>query len=262
MDASNSVLHNLLDCPVCMNTMFPPIRQCSNGHALCSNCKSRVNRCPICRDELGNIRCLGLEKLGESLEWPCKYLNVGCRDLLPYGNVINHELTCKFRPYNCPAVGVACPITGDVSFLVNHLKNDHHDNVFNSCTFNNLYTESDPEEVLNNSWKIAVYDCFGYQFCLCFEVFMWGSSQVYIAYMRFMGEPEDAKRFGYRLEVCSSGKSLSWRSIPRSIREPSIRVRESLDGLIIRRDLALFFSDGDKKQLKLAISGYICSITT
>ena len=91
---------------------------------------------------------------------------------------------------------------------------------------------------------------------------MWGSSQVYIAYMRFMGEPEDAKRFGYRLEVCSSGKSLSWRSIPRSIREPSTRVRESLDGLIIRRDLALFFSDGDKKQLKLAISGYICSITT
>ncbi|XWS30759.1 hypothetical protein CRYUN_Cryun23aG0016600 [Craigia yunnanensis] len=38
--------------------------KCSNGHTMCSGCKPRVhNRCPTCRPELGNIRCLALEKI-------------------------------------------------------------------------------------------------------------------------------------------------------------------------------------------------------
>uniref|UniRef100_A0A494GAA7 RING-type domain-containing protein n=2 Tax=Pentapetalae TaxID=1437201 RepID=A0A494GAA7_SOLLC len=56
--ATTSV-HDLLECPVCTNSMYPPIHQCHNGHTLCSTCKTRVhNRCPTCRQELGDIRCL------------------------------------------------------------------------------------------------------------------------------------------------------------------------------------------------------------
>ncbi|PKI64170.1 hypothetical protein CRG98_015445, partial [Punica granatum] len=56
-------VHELLECPVCTNSMYPPIHQCHNGHTLCSTCKTRVhNRCPTCRQELGDIRCLALEK--------------------------------------------------------------------------------------------------------------------------------------------------------------------------------------------------------
>nr|ACJ84732.1 unknown [Medicago truncatula] len=67
-------VHELLECPVCTNSMYPPIHQCHNGHTLCSTCKTRVhNRCPTCRQELGDIRCLALEKVAESLELPCKY---------------------------------------------------------------------------------------------------------------------------------------------------------------------------------------------
>ncbi|KAG0501149.1 hypothetical protein HPP92_001221 [Vanilla planifolia] len=50
-------IHELLECPVCTNSMYPPIHQCPNGHTLCLTCKTRVqNRCPTCRQELGDIR--------------------------------------------------------------------------------------------------------------------------------------------------------------------------------------------------------------
>nr|GEZ47058.1 E3 ubiquitin-protein ligase DIS1-like isoform X2 [Tanacetum cinerariifolium] len=68
---ATSSVRDLLECPVCLNAMYPPIHQCSNGHTLCSGCKPRVhNRCPTCRHELGNIRCLALEKVAASLELP------------------------------------------------------------------------------------------------------------------------------------------------------------------------------------------------
>ena len=31
-------IHELLECPVCTNSMYPPIHQCHNGHTLCSTC--------------------------------------------------------------------------------------------------------------------------------------------------------------------------------------------------------------------------------
>eukprot|EP00249_Psilotum_nudum_P025685 c30466_g1_i1 orf=1-270(-) len=47
---TSSSVHELLECPVCTNSMYPPIHQCPNGHTLCSDCKARVhNRCPTCR---------------------------------------------------------------------------------------------------------------------------------------------------------------------------------------------------------------------
>ncbi|RVW95383.1 E3 ubiquitin-protein ligase SINAT3 [Vitis vinifera] len=41
---------------------------CHAGHALCSSCKARVlnNKCPNCRQQLSNIRCLALEKMAKS----------------------------------------------------------------------------------------------------------------------------------------------------------------------------------------------------
>nr|KJB14999.1 hypothetical protein B456_002G155600 [Gossypium raimondii] len=69
---SNNGVYELLECPVCKNLMYPPIHQCPNGHTLCLNCKNRVhNCCPSCQYDLGNIRCLALERFAESLELPC-----------------------------------------------------------------------------------------------------------------------------------------------------------------------------------------------
>ena len=51
-----------LECPVCISTMIPPIRQCQNGHTICDTCSKSVDKCVICRiDGRPTIRNLALE---------------------------------------------------------------------------------------------------------------------------------------------------------------------------------------------------------
>ncbi|KAJ9697827.1 hypothetical protein PVL29_007109 [Vitis rotundifolia] len=255
---STSGVHELLECPVCMDLMHPPIHQCPNGHTLCSNCKARVhNCCPTCRYELGNIRCLALEKIAESLELPCRYQIFGCHDIFPYYSKLKHEQNCQFRPYSCPYAGAECSVTGDIPLLVMHLKDDHKVDMHDGCTFNHRYVKSNPQEVENATWMLTVFNCFGRQFCLHFEAFHLGMAPVYMAFLRFMGDENEARKFSYSLEVGGYGRKLIWQGVPRSIRDSHKMVRDSQDGLIIQRKLALFFSGGERQQLKLKVAGRI-----
>ncbi|CAM6040937.1 unnamed protein product [Sphagnum compactum] len=254
----HSNVHELLECPVCTNSMYPPIHQCPNGHTLCSNCKLRVhNRCPTCRYELGNIRCLALEKVAESLELPCRFQSLGCPDIFPYYSKLKHEAQCTFRPYNCPYAGSECSVTGDIAWLVAHLRDEHKVDMHNGCTFNHRYVKSNPQEVENATWMLTVFNCFGQHFCLHFEAFQLGMAPVYMAFLRFMGDDNEAKNFSYSLEVGANGRKLIWQGVPRSIRDSHRKVRDSHDGLIIQRNMALFFSGGDRKELKLRVTGRI-----
>ncbi|XP_043691595.1 E3 ubiquitin-protein ligase SINAT2-like [Telopea speciosissima] len=231
---------------------------CPNGHTLCSKCKVRVqNCCPICRHELGNIRCLALEKVAESLELPCTYNGLGCHDILPYYSKLKHEQHCQFRPYNCPYAGSECSVAGDIPTLVAHLKDDHKVDTHDGCTFNHRYVKSNPQDVENATWMLTVFNCFGRQFCLHFEAFLLGMAPVYMAFLRFLGDEDEAKKFSYSLEVGGNGRKLTWQGIPRSIRDSHKKVRDSQDGLIIQRNLALYFSGGDRQELKLRVTGRI-----
>lgn len=131
--------------------------QCHNGHTLCSTCKTRVhNRCPTCRQELGDIRCLALEKIAESLELPCRYISLGCPEIFPYYSKLKHEAICNFRPYNCPYAGSDCSVVGDIPCLVAHLRDDHRVDMHSGCTFNHRYVKSNPMEVENATWMLTV----------------------------------------------------------------------------------------------------------
>jgi E3 ubiquitin-protein ligase SIAH1 len=215
------------------------------------------NRCPTCRQELGDIRCLALEKVAESLELPCRYYSLGCPEIFPYYSKLKHEGACNFRPYNCPYAGSECSITGDIPFLVTHLRDDHKVDMHTGCTFNHRYVKSNPREVENATWMLTVFHCFGQYFCLHFEAFQLGMAPVYMAFLRFMGDETDARNYSYSLEVGANGRKLIWEGTPRSIRDSHRKVRDSHDGLIIQRNMALFFSGGDRKELKLRVTGRI-----
>ena len=72
-----------------------------------------------------------------------------------------------------------------------------------------------------------------------------------------MGTEDEAKEFSYSIEVGGNGRKLTWQGVPRSIRDSHQKVRDSQDGLIIQRNMALFFSGGDRQELKLKVSGRI-----
>uniref|UniRef100_A0A453S8T3 RING-type E3 ubiquitin transferase n=1 Tax=Aegilops tauschii subsp. strangulata TaxID=200361 RepID=A0A453S8T3_AEGTS len=238
--------------------LLPSLALCQNGHTLCSTCKARVhNRCPTCRQELGDIRCLALEKVAESLELPCKYYSLGCPEIFPYYSKLKHESQCNFRPYSCPYAGSECSVVGDIPFLVSHLRDDHKVDMHSGCTFNHRYVKSNPREVENATWMLTVFHCFGQYFCLHFEAFQLGMAPVYMAFLRFMGDENDARNYSYSLEVGANGRKMIWEGTPRSIRDSHRKVRDSHDGLIIQRNMALFFSGGERKELKLRVTGRI-----
>lgn len=138
-------------------TCFAICFQCHNGHTLCSSCKAKVhNRCPTCRQELGDIRCLALEKIAESLELPCKYNYLGCPEIFPYYSKLKHESICNFRPYNCPYAGSECSIVGDIPSLVAHLRDDHKVDMHSGYTFNHRYVKTNPRDVENATWMLTV----------------------------------------------------------------------------------------------------------
>jgi len=114
------------------------------------------NRCPTCRQELGDIRCLALEKVAESLELPCKYYSLGCSEIFPYYSKLKHETVCNYRPYSCPYAGSECSVVGDIPFLVAHLRDDHKVDMHTGCTFNHRYVKSNPREVENATWMLTV----------------------------------------------------------------------------------------------------------
>lgn len=53
----------LLECPICLEVIRPPSWQCNHGHLICSGCRSRTTKCPICREVLGRGRCIVADKL-------------------------------------------------------------------------------------------------------------------------------------------------------------------------------------------------------
>lgn len=102
-----------------------------------------------------------------------------------------------------------------------------------------------------------VFNCFGQCFCLHFEAFQLGTAPVYMAFLRFMGDEMEARNYSYSLEVGGNGRKLTWEGTPRSIRDSHRKVRDSHDGLVIQRNMALFFSGGERKELKLRVTGRI-----
>lgn len=195
--------------------------------------------------------------MAESLELPCKYSTLGCPEIFPYYSKLKHEARCNFRPYNCPYAGSECSVVGEIPFLVAHLRDDHKVDMHTGCTFNHRYVKSNPREVENATWMLTVFYCFGQYFCLHFEAFQLGIAPVYMAFLRFMGDENEARNFSYSLEVGGNGRKLTWEGTPRSIRDGHRKVRDSHDGLVIQRNMALFFSGGDRKELKLRVTGRI-----
>ena len=93
-------LVNLFECPVCFDYALPPILQCQSGHIVCSQCRQKLSSCPTCRGPLGNIRNLGMEKVADTIVFPCKYQTNGCLTSLLHKHKLEHEDGCDFRPVN------------------------------------------------------------------------------------------------------------------------------------------------------------------
>ncbi|CAH0545993.1 unnamed protein product [Brassicogethes aeneus] len=94
----------LLECPVCMSVMRPPIYQCKRGHSICIICRGKVSACPTCKGEWTTARNFFIENFTANVKYPCKFKKNGCKEIGVEGEIKKHEEMCNNSGSNKTAV--------------------------------------------------------------------------------------------------------------------------------------------------------------
>ncbi|KAA8530633.1 hypothetical protein F0562_005433 [Nyssa sinensis] len=115
---------DVLDCPICLDSLSIPVFQCENGHIACCSCCIKVlNKCPSCFRPTGYIRCRAIEKVLESVKVRCSNVKYGCKQTLSYSKKLGHEETCMYAPCSCPLPD--CDFVGSSMHLSLHFRTKH-----------------------------------------------------------------------------------------------------------------------------------------
>jgi len=253
-----------LECPVCFESMMPPIFQCSEGHLICNVCRPKITKCPTCRKELGNIRNRALEQCVAKVLLPCSFACNGCPEKIRVRDMKKHLEVCKYRSYACPRSRSKCSWEGPIDSISDHLVNRHKMKVVETSEIDETY--SNPQGIANAVWEGPILKCHGHEFILHFEQRQTGQ---FCAFLRFIGAKKDANRFAYSIRVERHGRSLTWTGVPRSILTSVKSVEDVQDCLVLNRDMALFFSKSEKgpnetrdlRDLRLRLVGKITEVS-
>ncbi|GER30618.1 E3 ubiquitin-protein ligase [Striga asiatica] len=114
----------VLDCPICMEPLSPPVYQCENGHVSCGTCcLGARNNCGSCGCPIGTKRNRALERVLDSMRVPCPNALYGCTQFSSFSNKLQHEKTCRHSPCSCPYPN--CSYTGLPSSVYSHFAATH-----------------------------------------------------------------------------------------------------------------------------------------
>ncbi|KAB0343114.1 hypothetical protein FD754_020040 [Muntiacus muntjak] len=212
---ANNDLASLFECPVCFDYVLPPILPCQSGHLVCCNCRPKLSCCPTCRSPLGSTHNLVMEKVANSLLFPCIYSFSGCELTLPYTEKADHEELCEFRPCSCPFPGVACKCQG----------------------------------------SLMLFPCFDFHFMLVLEKQEnYDGHQQFFAIVQLIGTRKQAENFAYRLELNAHRRRLAWEATPRSIHEGISTAIMNNDCLVFDTSIAQRFAENGNLCINVTIS--------
>lgn len=246
-------LISLFECPVCFEYALPPILQCQSGHIVCSNCRPKLTCCPSCRSPLGNIRNLSMEKLANSLQFPCKYLINGCMESLLHDKKYEHEDQCEHRPYNCPCPGASCKWSGALEQVMPHLIQQHK-SITTLQGEDIVFLATDITLPGAVDW-VMMQSCFGYNFMLVLEKQEKNENyQQFFAIVQLIGTRKQAEQFAYRLELNGQRRRLTWEATPRSIHDGVQQAISNCDCLVFDTSTAQLFADSGNLGINVTIS--------
>ncbi|PSN35343.1 hypothetical protein C0J52_22151 [Blattella germanica] len=195
MDPLPKVLLHEIQCLTCVQYMTPPIKMCFNGHNICKDCRHNIEKCPVCRGNLADIRNLTAESMSRLITHPGVNKKFGCTGHFLLDFKEEHEKKCLFRPIDCPF----CQKEGSRLEIQEHFKNDHL--VFQEKAEDGKYKTSfkhnshDPEV---KKYK-AVHE-FGEVF---FAAMVKNVCNLeYIGHF-YLGEEDEARKFGNKITLTS-----------------------------------------------------------
>ncbi|VIO87388.1 Uncharacterized protein BM_BM6403 [Brugia malayi] len=251
---ANPEVLSVFECPVCMDYMMPPYLQCQSGHLVCGNCRPKLTCCPTCRGPVPSVRNLVLEKIANTVMFPCKFSGSGCPLTFSHVEKVEHEELCEFRPYCCPCPGASCKWQGSLSEVMGHLMKVHksittlqgEDIVFLATDINL------PGAV---DW-VMMQSCFGYHFMLVLEKqekFQDGN-QMFYAVVQLIGAKKESENFMYRLELATHRRRFSWEASPRSIHEGVAHAISLSDCMAFDSQTAQLFAENGNLGINVTIS--------
>ncbi|XP_063242921.1 E3 ubiquitin-protein ligase sina-like [Bacillus rossius redtenbacheri] len=157
-DLSSSLL-SVLECPVCFMYMSSPIRQCRNGHNICSECIKKVHSCPTCRSEFIETRNHPLEEIASKMEFPCEFKGQGCPVTLKFEELKKHNKVCTYGNRRC-AVRM-CKWRGSVTNLMDHVVTDHPTQLMqNDAGYHMALVTWDWLSSKTNGWMVFLFKDF------------------------------------------------------------------------------------------------------
>ncbi|XP_019481921.1 PREDICTED: E3 ubiquitin-protein ligase SIAH1-like [Hipposideros armiger] len=251
--AANSDLASLFECPVCFDYVLPPILQCHSGHFVCSNCRPKLTCCPTCRGPLGFIPNLAMEKVANSVLFPCKYASCGCGITLPHTEKADHEELCEFRPYSCPCPGAHCKWQGSLDAVMPHLMHEH-ESVTKLQGEDIVFLATDINLPAAVYW-VMMQSCFGVHFMLVLEKQeKYEGHQKFFAIVQLIGTRKQAENFAYRLELHGNRRRLTWEATPPSIHEGIATAIINRDCLVFDTSIAQLFEENGNLGINVTIS--------
>ena len=233
---------DLFKCPVCYDYIIaPPILQCRKGHLVCSNCRLELNRCPICRGPLEDIRNLVMEKMASTIAFPCKFSSSGCRATILNTDKMQHEEDCQYRPYPCPYAYTTdkCQWQGSLEEFGPHQHFQHDQNIYKGETGCKRIHIRYLRDTLQTFITHHLFLCFGRLFILVLK----REKDNFFASVQFIGTSKEAKMFTCKLELGKHSERITWETRPCSVL--SLPIRQS-DWCVIDTSRALLVAKNDK----------------
>ena len=120
-------LMNILKCKICKNILLNPYDCSKCGNTFCYNCINRLKEknlpCPFsCKYFEITPSSYGLKKFLNQLKFECRHKNEGCKEIISYIEIENHEKKCSYNFTMCPNNECKQKVKNDN--LENHLKNE------------------------------------------------------------------------------------------------------------------------------------------
>ncbi|KAG0433303.1 hypothetical protein HPB47_020078 [Ixodes persulcatus] len=219
-----------------------------------------------------------MEKVANSVFFPCKYSSTGCPALLSHSEKPEHEETCEFRR----ALRVSVPwgflqVAGILTKVMAHLVHSHksittlHPIGDNRPTRSSLAVRQTDRGLLCPGEDIVflatdinlpgavdwvmMQSCFGHHFMLVLEKQeKYDGHQQFFAVVQLIGSRKQADNFIYRLELNGLKRRLTWEATPRSIHEGVQAAIMSSDCLVFDTSIAQLFADSGNLGINVTIS--------
>jgi len=254
---ADTLTAKILECPVCYDTLQPPIHQCYNGHLLCHTCIEKVQECPVCREDmpLKRIRNRAVEELTKNHEYKCR--ETGCPAKLKPADIESHKLfECQYAslPF-CELLGIpTCKVLTTRGEICNHMSSAHGVPILENEKAQIHYLCVKSEQ--NGSkicWRPCIFQCFNQTFFLKCEFNPVTQSLSWTPLVHSRDEIVKNIRITLKVTSVSQDTTVEWKGPAHPLFEKTDKETAALV-LPLKNYGSLFRSDSNEDTMVLCVA--------